>query len=234
MDKSPESDPPTGRHIAPLDRQTRLLDTVYDKLCEAIFHSEIAPGSRLSVPLLAARFGVSRSPIKEAVQQLVSDGIAEAIPRRGVFVAQFDYSDLLNLLEIMAPLEAMAGRLAARHRTEADVKALEHIIARLEEASAMGDASVYAKWDSHFHKAIVRMSQNGRLDYFLRILHNQIRLVSRLVFSAPTMVRASLAEHKAIARAIRARDGDLAGRALENHVLRSRERVEKHVVRTAR
>src|SRR5687767_738704 len=141
MDKNSASEHPTARHIVPLDRQSRLLDTVYDKLCDAIFHNEIAPGSRLSVPLLAARFGVSRSPIKEAVQQLVSDGIAEAIPRRGVFVAQFDYADLVNLLEIMAPLEGMAGRLAAIHVTDADVKALEHIIARLEEASEMGDAS---------------------------------------------------------------------------------------------
>lgn len=232
MNKGPVTPHGDTRHISLLKQQSRLLDTVYDRLCDAIFHHEIAPGSRLSVPMLAARFGVSRSPIKEAVQQLVSDGIAESIPRRGVFVAKFDLPDLVNLLEIMIPLEEMAGRQAAEHVTEEDIEALGNIVRQLETAAETGDASVYAKWDSTFHHTIVRIARNERLEYFLRILHNQMRLVSRLMFASPTMVKSSLIDHKAIFRALKSRDPKKTGEALSSHVARSRVKLQKHVAST--
>jgi DNA-binding GntR family transcriptional regulator len=221
------------RHIVLIDQQSRLLDTVYERLCDAIFHNEIAAGERLSVPRLASRFGVSRSPIKEAVQQLVSDGIAEAIPRRGVFVANFDYDDVLNLLDITTLLSGMAGRQAVENATDADIERLQDILEQQESAVAANDPSMYAKWDAQFHTCIVQMARNERLAYFLKILHNQIRLVSRLMFFSTAMQRASVADHKAIFRAIRARNPARAERELIEHVRRSKTRIQARGVRAA-
>jgi DNA-binding GntR family transcriptional regulator len=183
--------------------------------------------------MLAARFCVSRSPIKEAVQQLVSDGIAGAIPRRGVFVNKFDDHDILSLLDITLPLSGMAGRQAAEHATNEDIKKLLDILEEQHKAAVSGDLHLYAKWDYRFHIVIVHMARNGRLEYFLKILHNQIRLVSRQMFFSPSLLKASLADHRAIVRAIRARDPQNAEKRLMEHVRRSKMRIEQRVEKRA-
>lgn len=218
--------------IAPVELQTRLLDAVYEKLCAAIFENEIAAGTRLSVPLLATRFGVSRSPIKEAVQRLVSDGIAESIPRKGVFVLRFELSDIVDLLEITEPLEGMAGRQAAQRVTSAHIAQLESLLAHQQTAIDSGEASAYAKADAQFHRVIVGITGNDRLEYFLRLLQNQIRLVSRLIYLSPSLYEASLTDHKAILRALRLRDPVRAEAAMREHVSKSRERLTKRLAQS--
>lgn len=216
-------------YITPLEQQTRLLDAVYEKLCEAIFHSEIPPGSRLSVPMLAARFGVSRSPIRDAVQQLVADGIAVTEPRKGVFVADFQLTDAANLLEITAPLEAMAGEQAARNVTDEDIARLQRVLDEQERALQASEGLTYARLDAQFHRQIVAITRNERLEHILKILHNQLRLISRLLLFTPSQYKESLADHKMVLRALRSRDPKRVAAELEQHVLDSRARVAKRL-----
>ena len=204
-----------------------MLDTVYEKLCEAIFGNEIPAGARLSVPMLAERFGISRSPIKDAVQQLVADGIAVTVPRKGVFVASFDLSDVVNLLEITEPLEAMAGRQAAQHVTDDDIARLKKLLVEQENAIASSDGSLYARLDMQFHQDLAAIAQNDRLAYMLTILHNQIRLVSRLMHFSPGHYKDSLSDHKKVLRALRARDPERVAAMLAQHVAESRVRLNK-------
>lgn len=218
-----------SNYITPLEQQTRLLDAVYEKLCEAIFHSEIPPGSQLSVPMLAARFGVSRSPIKDAVQQLVADGIAVTVPRKGVFVADFQLTDAVNLLEITAPLEALAGEQAARNISDQDIAVLQRVLDDQERALQAADGITYARLDAQFHRQIVAITRNERLEHILRILHNQIRLLSRVLLFSPSQYKESLADHKMILRALRSRDPKRVSKQLEQHVLDSRARVAKRL-----
>ncbi len=221
------------QHIGLIDQHSRLVDTVYEKLCDAIFCNEIGTGSQLSVPMLASHFGVSRSPIKDAVQQLVTDGIAVAIPRRGVFVREFDESDIVNLLEITVPLESLAGRQAAEHVTDDDLRQLKEILDHQGEAILRSDNVDYARWDSLFHNTIARISRNERLQYFLRILHNQIRLVSRRMLFSQAMLRASYQDHKAVLKALKSRDPARVEEQLRKHVDGSKLRLGSGVAGVA-
>lgn len=211
--------------IGPITQQSRIVDTVYDRLCDAIFHHEIVAGTRLSVPGLAAQFGVSRSPVKEAVQQLVTDGLAESVPRRGVFVAEFDLNDILNILDIRAPLEGIAGGQAASRISDGDILRLQKLLELQEKAAAKNDAVAYAKWDSEFHSIIAEVTGNERLCQILKILHNQMRLMSPLVFHKSENLQASVKEHQEIVDAIAARKPQDAEKALTAHTQNSKKRI---------
>lgn len=216
-------------YISPIDQQSRIVDTVYEKLCDAIFHHEIAAGSRLSVPELAVEFGVSRSPVKEAVQQLVTDGVAEAYPRRGVFVSEFNIDDVVNILEIRTPLEGFAGRQAAERITDAGVAKLESILANQEKAINRNYGPAYAKSDSAFHSEIAAATENERLQHILRILHNQMRLSWRFMSYTPINLKASFNDHLKIFEAIQARNPAKAEQQLIAHTIKSKERLTKQV-----
>ena len=159
------------------------------------------------------------------MQRLVSDGIAASVPRRGVHVLEIDFQSALDLLDILLPLSGIAARYAAEHASPEDVERLAEILERQEAAAAAGDTAGYAQSDAEFHTAIARMSKNEQVEYFLNILHNQLRLVSRLMFFSGDVLSASLKDHRAVFRAIRAQDPQRSEKALMQHVRRSKARM---------
>jgi len=207
-----------GDALALVKSPTRIVDTVQAALREAIFAGGLRAGEQLSVPELARRLNVSRSPVREAVLALVAQGLAVEQPRRGVVVATVDPADLLAIHEIRVFLEAGAASLSAQRITEDGLKELRAILREQEAAVKGGDAAGYFRTNAMLHRAIARAAGNERLAQMLDVLEDQMRMALRDVAANRAHMREGLAEHRAVIDAIAARDPAGAEQRMRRHI----------------
>lgn len=196
----------------------RHPDHVREVLEREIVSGQLLPGARLEEPALARRFGVSRTPIREALHQLAGVGPIEMRRGRSPVVAAFTVQDLLDAFEVMAQLEALCGRLAARRATEADRIALERLHAEAANAACSGDIDEYYRCDVAFHDALYRAAHNGMLEDQLRTLRNRFGPYRRRHFAWRGRIAQSHEEHARIVAAIKAGDPDETESGSRAHV----------------
>lgn len=195
-----------------------------DTLEDEILNGSYEPGEQLDVESLASRFKVSRTPVREALQQLASSGLVSVIPRRGTFVAQIGIVELVERFEVMAELEGMCGRLAARRIRAEEVEALTAALQRCEEASARGACDDYYYENATFHSCIYDASHNHFLAAEATRLRNRLKPYRRLQLRVPDRISRSQEEHRRIYDAIVGGDGARAERLLKEHVVVQGER----------
>ena len=201
--------------IRPMNQTQRLRQTIEDEIVEG----RLALGARHDETQLAARFGVSRTPIREALLQLAATGLVETKPRRGMVVSAPEPGHLLEMFETMAELEAACGRLAARRLTpelEAELKSAVEACAR---AASTGDPEAYYGENYVFHTVIYRACRNDFLCGQALALHRRLSPYRRLQLRTRHRVAQSLAEHESVVAAILASDGAAAADQLRRHVL---------------
>ncbi|MDP4004687.1 GntR family transcriptional regulator [Methylobacterium sp. NEAU K] len=193
----------------------RLRQQIEDE----IVSGELALGSRLDENQLAARFGVSRTPIREALLQLAVTGLVHTKPRRGAIVSAPEPHLLLAMFETMAEIEAACGRLAARRLVQDDEAALQTALTGCRAAVAVEDAEGYYAENYVFHTVVYRASRNAFLADQALSLHRRLAPYRRLQLRARQRLPQSLAEHEAIVAAIVAGDEVGAAEALRGHVI---------------
>ncbi|TFF27807.1 GntR family transcriptional regulator [Jiella endophytica] len=215
-------EPPAARRPAPASRGKS--GEIRDILEQEIVTGERPAGERLDEQAVASRFGVSRTPVREAINQLASAGLVEQIPNRGAFVRETGLADLVEMFEVMAELEAMAGRLAAR-RIDAKGRArLQAALEACESAAERNAPDAYYYDNERFHEAIYDACGNGFLASEARRLHQRLKAFRRLQLRVPQRIRQSLAEHRRIVAAIAAGDGERAEAELKVHIMVQGER----------
>jgi len=199
-------------------------DQLREAIEEKIAMGDYPPGKRLDEAELLTEFGVSRTPLREALIQLASLGLIELRPRRGAVVAEVGPQQLIEMFEVMGELEAMCGRLAARRITDAEQKELlaAHHDCKLAAESDGPDAYYYA--NERFHFAIYNASHNSFLAQQARQLHRKLRVYRRLQLRVRNRVASSYAEHDGVVAAILAGNGDQAAERIRKHVLIQGER----------
>jgi len=193
-------------------------DTIAKELEQLIFSGEFVDGDRLDENKLANRFGVSRTPVREAFQKLSLSGLVEQLPRRGVFVRQPGPVELLEMFEVMAEIEAVCGRLAARRISDAALETLQDANAKCQTAVNAGDADAYYRENERFHHLIYRQSGNGFLEQEALRLHRRLKPYRRIQLLLRGRMKQSMAEHKAIVLALIDADPIRAADALRDHV----------------
>lgn len=198
--------------------QGRTADTVRESLEHLIVSGEFEDGERLDETRLAARLGVSRTPLREAFQMLSASGLVELIPRRGAFVRQPDVVEMFEMFEVMAELEAMCGRLAARRCTEAELDALNVAADGCDAALDRGEVDLYYRENEVFHNLLYQASGNGFLAAEAKRLHKRLQPFRRMQLRVRGRMRQSMQEHRDILTAIEAADEDLAARTLRSHI----------------
>ncbi|MEL6060233.1 MULTISPECIES: GntR family transcriptional regulator [unclassified Methylobacterium] len=198
-----------------MNHAQRLKQRIEDE----IVSGELALGSRLDENQLAARFGVSRTPIREALLQLAATGLIQTKPRRGAIVSAPEPHLLLAMFETMAEIEAACGRLASRRLTADDAAALQAALSGCRTAMATEDAEAYYAENYVFHAVVYRASHNDFLAEQALSLHRRLAPYRRLQLRVRQRVPQSLAEHEAIVAAILAGDAMQAAEALRNHVI---------------
>ncbi|WP_336489492.1 GntR family transcriptional regulator [Methylobacterium nigriterrae] len=197
-----------------MSQAQRLKQAIEDEIVDG----RLAIGSRLDEVQLAARFGVSRTPIREALIQLAMTGLVEAKPRKGAIVSAPEPQHLLAMFETMAEIEASCGRLAARRLVPEDEAALKEALAACAAAEA-GDTEAYYQENYVFHTVVYRACRNAFLCEQARQLHRRLAPFRRLQLRARQRLTQSLAEHAAIVEAIVAGDETRASDVLRAHVL---------------
>ncbi|MCR4265262.1 GntR family transcriptional regulator [Nitratireductor sp. ZSWI3] len=194
------------------------FQTLRDEIENGIVTGEFAPGERLDEAQLAARFGVSRTPIREALMQLSAIGLVETRPRRGATVVDPGPNRIFEMFEVMAQLESMAGALAARRHTEEDRAAILKSHAECERSAQSGETDSYYYNNEVFHRAIYAASHSGFLEEQCIALHRRLRPYRRLQLRVRNRMKVSFGEHAAIVEAILAGQADAASRLLRDHI----------------
>ena len=191
---------------------------IRDSLEQRIVEGELGNGKRLDETELSGFYGVSRTPVREALQRLAESGLAEHLPRRGTFVRAPSLSQLVEMFEVMAELECMAIRLAARRATAEDIDALEKDNETCRAAVAADDTKKYYEVNARLHSRIYQMSGNSFLASEARRLHDRLRPFRRLQLRVRGRMEESMAEHDIILAALRDGDADRAMETMKKHI----------------
>jgi DNA-binding GntR family transcriptional regulator len=191
---------------------------IRDSLEQRIVEGELSNGKRLDETELSGFYGVSRTPVREALQRLAESGLAEHLPRRGTFVRSPSLSQLVEMFEVMAELECMAIRLAARRATSNDIDALEKDNETCRAAVAANDTKKYYEINARLHGRIYQMSGNSFLANEARRLHGRLRPFRRLQLRVRGRMEESMAEHDIILAALRDGDADRAMETMKKHI----------------
>lgn len=187
----------------------------YDLVLDAIDKGEYRPGDRLVEAELAERFGVSRTPIREAFQRLETQGVL-ARDGRSLIVASLNHDQIGELYVLRAELEALAARLAAQHATPEEIRVLFSMID--EDQALMDKPDLMSRANKRFHRQLHLASHNRYLVQQLEAVHRSMALMSFTTFQAEGRAEVALDEHRAIVEAIAARDGAAADAAIRGHI----------------
>lgn len=198
--------------------QTRS-ETLREQIEEMIAVGALKPGQHLDETVLAERFGVSRTPIREALIQLASMGIIVIRPRRGAIVAEIGPQQLIEMFEVMAELEAMCARLAARRMSPAEHAILMATHLACKQARDDADSDAYFYKNEEFHQQIYIGSKNTFLEEQARALQRRLRPYRRLQLRVRNRVTASFDEHGAVVDAIIEGKGERAAELLRQHIM---------------
>ena len=213
MDRHPGSEGPPRRAKAGAGTQSNQLA---QQLEEMIFSGQLRPGEKLEEAALAARFGVSRTPVREAIQRLVATGMVEVRRRKGTIVTQLTMPRLIGMIEMMAELDILAARLAARRATPEERDGIGGILERAR--SEVGDQLAYTRLNREFHWALYAATHNHYFEEVALRTWKVLQPYRNFRLDQPARRKQSLAEHEAIYEAIRTSDGDVAARQMASHV----------------
>lgn len=199
-------------------RRRSLSETAAARLRELIVEGVLAPGERLMETVLAARLGISRTPLREAFRLLAREGLVLLEPHRGARVAPLSLEELERTVEVMAALERLAGRLAAERIGEEELREIEALHYDMLSAYARRDLRKYFLANQEIHFAIMRACRNPVLSDTYRSLNAHIRRYRYMANLAPERWREAVAEHEEILRHLRARDGAALAATLARHL----------------
>jgi DNA-binding GntR family transcriptional regulator len=202
----------------------KISDVLREKIEEQIATGALPPGSALDEATLVEQHGVSRTPVREALIQLAAEGLIEIRPRRGAVVTSIGPTRLSEMFEVMAELEAMCARLAARRMTETERSALLVAHQACEAARNEDDSDAYFYCNEDFHAAIYAGSHNTFLIEQAQALQRRLRPYRRLQLRVRNRMGVSFTEHQAVVQAITSGDAEAAALALRNHVVVQGER----------
>jgi DNA-binding GntR family transcriptional regulator len=204
-------------NIVESERETHS-DRLADEIAQAVLSGEFEPGRRLDEHMLADRFGVSRTPVREALRQLASTGLIDLRPRRGAVVAHTTSDQLEKLFVAMAEIEATCARLAAMSMTTIERRRLQTFHASMAESVERDDRDAFAAANLTFHTLIYRGAHNDILAEFAMSLRRRLAPFRRAQFRTAGRLPRSHAEHAAIMRAIVSGESLAAHTAMVDHM----------------
>ncbi|MBU3624076.1 GntR family transcriptional regulator [Polynucleobacter sp. AP-Latsch-80-C2] len=203
-----------------------LYEDVADRLREKIFNKQLPSGSWLDEQSLADQFGISRTPMREAIKVLASEGLVTIKMRRGAYVTEVDRRDLEQIFTILSLLEGQAAKETSTKATEAQLNLLDHLHHRLEKAAADRDLEQFFEINGKFHDLIQEIAGNRWMNGVIADLRKVLKLHRRDSLTSTGRLQNSLVEHREILRAILKRDELAAETAMRKHLARGLEAVK--------
>jgi phosphonate utilization transcriptional regulator len=223
--------PPPHPTIALLQTSS-LASVAQGELERMILIGELAPGAKLTEMTLATRLGISRGPLREAFRMLEEAGLVRTEKNRGVFVRDIPIDEAIEIFDLRAAMEELVGRRLAESITAAQLKEVRAMVEAMERAVKAADARGYHLLNLQFHERLVEIAGNRKLTAIYRKLIKELSLFRRLNLADGWLMPVSAGEHRAIVKAIASGDAHVAGRAMFEHVMESKERtVTNHLRR---
>jgi DNA-binding GntR family transcriptional regulator len=204
-----------------------LYEQVAERLRSRIYAHELAPGAWVDEQAIATEYGISRTPLREALKVLASEGLVTLKPRRGCYVTELSEQDLDEIFPVMALLEGRCAAEATRKATDDDLKLLADIHADLERHAAANDADHFFEANQQFHDALQELAGNRWLGQLIEETRKFIKLTRRDSLNLAGRLRQSLAEHRKILAAVQQKNPDAAAQGMHDHILSGRAALAK-------
>jgi DNA-binding GntR family transcriptional regulator len=214
------------RDSGPIARRS-LHDEVVTRIRDMIIEGVLPPGSRVNETQLGQALGVSRTPLREALKFLASEGLIELVAARGAVVRAFTPRDVRDMLDVIAVLEAFAARLACRNASSADIAEVRRIHDAMVERYAARDRLEYFKLNQQIHSAFLRLSGNAALASAHASIQSCLKRIRYIGNQEPDKWADAMGEHDEMIRALEARDGDALARVVNRHMENTWERVRR-------
>jgi DNA-binding GntR family transcriptional regulator len=193
-----------------MEKHLTLREKILENIRDAIISGSLKAGSKVSEPELAERYGISRTPVREAFRQLESEGYLTVIPRRGALVSQFSQKDVYEFYAIKSILEGYAARRACEKLTTRELVRLQTINERLRELAEHQDIKTFFRVHNDFHDLFIKAADNEKLRDLITSLVTRFQRLRLMSISLPGRMLISVQEHEKIIEAFRRKDADAA------------------------
>jgi DNA-binding GntR family transcriptional regulator len=217
--------------VAPIDGKETFKNKAYAALRNVIIASDVYRARadiRLDERQLAQDFGISRTPVREAMAQLEREGFVRSVPRRGIYVVRKTKREVIEMIEAWAALESMAARLITQHASDADIAGLRRMFATFEGDRLHAKLDEYSAVNIDFHQSIIRLSGNAVLISLAENLFTHMHMIRQQTIGEEDRADRSIRDHMNIIQALEARDTERAEDLVRQHALGLAEHVAKH------
>ena len=218
--------------IQPIEEVQSLKSRAYDALKAAIGAMKIYDDDaklRLDERALSLQFGVSRTPLREALAQLEQEGLVRIAPRRGSYIVRKTKAEILEMITVWAALESMAARLVTQVASDAEIANLHRLVDTFDSADLDSQMGEYSDANIRFHAAIIALSGCKLIAEITNGLFTHVRAIRQRTIFEQDRARRSIIDHKEIVEAMEVRNGERAERLVREHTLKLRAHVEKYV-----
>jgi len=221
----------TRLRLQPIDTSFSFKNKAYAALKSVIVGMDVY-GSRSDIRLdersLAQDFGISRTPVREAMAQLEREGFVRSVPRRGVYVVRKSKREVIELITAWAALESMAARLITANASDEEIASLRNMFATFENGELRAHLDEYSEVNIEFHQTIIRLSRNGVLMALAENLFTHMRMIRRKTIGEKDRADRSIRDHIHIIEALEARDTVRAEALVRDHALGLADHVAKY------
>jgi DNA-binding GntR family transcriptional regulator len=219
MDNHGPEAPMTALKPDPIGR-TALAVEITNRLRQMILEGQLRPGEKINEKALTEQFGVSRTPLREALKVLAAEGLLDLIPHRGAVITRQSEAELAEVFRVLAALEGLAGELAAENADDAALSAIATLTRDLRATYDKADRPTYFRINQAIHKAVLSAAGNDTLLRAHELLAFRVQRARYQANLTPERWRAAVEEHEDIAAALLARNAERAGRLMKQHLLR--------------
>ena len=230
---APAGAEPASTHpvLAPIDATESFKQKAYTALKNAIVAMDIYRSRdeiRLDERKLAQDFGISRTPVREAMAQLESEGFVRSVPRRGIYVVRKTKHEVIEMITAWAALESMAARLITETASDEEISGLRRMFATFEDGAVAAKLDEYSEVNIEFHQTIIRLSHNQVLIHLAENLFTHMRMIRRKTIAEKDRAQRSIRDHINIIESIEKRDKDRAGELVRDHALGLADHVSRY------
>ena len=217
--------------MGPIESRETFKDKAYAALRNVIVSSDIYRSRadiRLDERQLAQDFGISRTPVREAMAQLEREGFVRSVPRRGIYVVRKTKREVIELIQAWAALESMAARLITETASDEDIAGLRRMFATFEGDKLHAKLDEYSEVNIRFHQSLIELSGNQALIRLAENLFTHMRMIRGATIGEDDRVERSIRDHMNIIRALEARDTERAEDLVRQHALGLANHVAQH------
>lgn len=218
--------------VAPIGESQSLKARAYTALKAAITEMNIYDNNvelRLDERDLSARFGISRTPLREALAQLDQEGLVRVVARRGIFIVRKTKAEIMEMITVWAALESMAAQQACDVASDAEIAALHDLVDDFSQDAVARRMGEYSDANITFHQAIINLGGNELIKDITDGLFVHVRAIRNRAIFEKDRAKRSISDHKDIIEALEARDSERAGQLVRDHTIRLRDHVDQYV-----